>query len=129
MFYNFFFQAEDGIRDYKVTGVQTCALPICFRLRLRCRWREEGHLSRERKERKQRDAECNRQHSHDRPPLMATRVRRCGSFRTDYRLRTAERSPDPGVAHKTMRTYRHSWRPKRLNHNLWPQVCSLLSGW
>src|SRR5256885_4422831 len=26
----FFFQAEDGIRDYKVTGVQTCALPISF---------------------------------------------------------------------------------------------------
>src|SRR2546426_10667720 len=26
----FFFQAEDGIRDYKVTGVQTCALPICM---------------------------------------------------------------------------------------------------
>src|SRR5256885_13044595 len=25
-----FYQAEDGIRDYKVTGVQTCALPICF---------------------------------------------------------------------------------------------------
>src|SRR5256885_17013617 len=24
----FFFQAEDGIRDYKVTGVQTCALPV-----------------------------------------------------------------------------------------------------
>src|SRR5256885_3839921 len=24
----FFFQAEDGIRGYKVTGVQTCALPI-----------------------------------------------------------------------------------------------------
>src|SRR5688500_20166708 len=28
MFAFFFFQAEDGIRDYKVTGVQTCALPI-----------------------------------------------------------------------------------------------------
>src|SRR2546426_12773226 len=27
----FFFQAEDGIRDYKVTGVQTCALPISAR--------------------------------------------------------------------------------------------------
>src|SRR6266566_7328831 len=27
-FFCFFFQAEDGIRDYKVTGVQTCALPI-----------------------------------------------------------------------------------------------------
>src|SRR5438874_8355706 len=25
----FFFQAEDGIRDLYVTGVQTCALPIC----------------------------------------------------------------------------------------------------
>src|SRR5260221_10889456 len=27
----FFFQAEDGIRDHCVTGVQTCALPICRR--------------------------------------------------------------------------------------------------
>src|SRR5205809_7162925 len=27
----FFFQAEDGIRDVAVTGVQTCALPICHR--------------------------------------------------------------------------------------------------
>src|SRR5205807_3116076 len=33
----FFFQAEDGIRDYKVTGVQTCALPIYV---------EPGHLHR-----------------------------------------------------------------------------------
>src|SRR5262249_58857443 len=29
----FFFQAEDGIRDWSVTGVQTCALPICLRRR------------------------------------------------------------------------------------------------
>src|SRR5215471_19745451 len=28
MFFFFFFQAEDGIRDLYVTGVQTCALPI-----------------------------------------------------------------------------------------------------
>src|SRR5260370_8763680 len=28
MFFVFFFQAEDGIRDSSVTGVQTCALPI-----------------------------------------------------------------------------------------------------
>src|SRR5205085_7777996 len=28
MFFFFFFQAEDGIRDLTVTGVQTCALPI-----------------------------------------------------------------------------------------------------
>ena len=31
-----FFQAEDGIRDSSVTGVQTCALPICM---LWCMWR------------------------------------------------------------------------------------------
>src|SRR5258706_11222475 len=29
----FFFQAEDGIRDWSVTGVQTCALPISSRRR------------------------------------------------------------------------------------------------
>src|SRR5690606_40197530 len=29
-FFFFFFQAEDGIRDFHVTGVQTCALPILF---------------------------------------------------------------------------------------------------
>src|SRR5690554_7121260 len=29
-FFFFFFQAEDGIRDADVTGVQTCALPISF---------------------------------------------------------------------------------------------------
>src|SRR5699024_11908381 len=39
----FFFQAEDGIRDRNVTGVQTCALPICrpgpdFPLWLSARW-------------------------------------------------------------------------------------------
>src|SRR5436189_3365433 len=28
VFFFFFFQAEDGIRDTSVTGVQTCALPI-----------------------------------------------------------------------------------------------------
>src|SRR5260370_18021119 len=30
IFFFFFFQAEDGIRDSSVTGVQTCALPICI---------------------------------------------------------------------------------------------------
>src|SRR5205085_3421935 len=32
-FFFFFFQAEDGIRDLTVTGVQTCALPILLRRR------------------------------------------------------------------------------------------------
>src|SRR5690606_40634295 len=31
LFFFFFFQAEDGIRDFHVTGVQTCALPIYHR--------------------------------------------------------------------------------------------------
>src|SRR5690606_40641867 len=30
--YVFFFQAEDGIRDFHVTGVQTCALPISLEI-------------------------------------------------------------------------------------------------
>src|SRR5205085_8741408 len=32
IFFFFFFQAEDGIRDLTVTGVQTCALPIWMTL-------------------------------------------------------------------------------------------------
>src|SRR5699024_11497403 len=35
----FFFQAEDGIRDRNVTGVQTCALPIYTARWLACSWR------------------------------------------------------------------------------------------
>src|SRR2546429_6674513 len=31
LFFFFFFQAEDGIRDVAVTGVQTCALPISLK--------------------------------------------------------------------------------------------------
>src|SRR5207249_5138877 len=31
-YFFFFFQAEDGIRDRNVTGVQTCALPISTRI-------------------------------------------------------------------------------------------------
>src|SRR5699024_11850286 len=39
----FFFQAEDGIRDRNVTGVQTCALPIYA-------WKEAAHFLKEAKE-------------------------------------------------------------------------------
>src|SRR5215213_10620889 len=42
LFFFFFFQAEDGIRDWSVTGVQTCALPISARTQRR-RLRAEGH--------------------------------------------------------------------------------------
>src|SRR2546429_2823545 len=40
----FFFQAEDGIRDVAVTGVQTCALPISSAARARRRPREHRDL-------------------------------------------------------------------------------------
>src|SRR5207247_7419851 len=39
----FFFQAEDGIRDPLVTGVQTCALPILLALLLGERLVEDAH--------------------------------------------------------------------------------------
>src|SRR5699024_7617988 len=43
--YFFFFQAEDGIRDRNVTGVQTCALPICSGVLLRAHVGDAGaHL-------------------------------------------------------------------------------------
>src|SRR2546422_5755754 len=47
-FFFFFFQAEDGIRDVAVTGVQTCALPIYARDgRGRRTRRVRGELSRD----------------------------------------------------------------------------------
>src|SRR5699024_11462186 len=41
LFVYFFFQAEDGIRDRNVTGVQTCALPIWLGMR----WRGETRVA------------------------------------------------------------------------------------
>src|SRR5690348_18014731 len=42
----FFFQAEDGIRDGRVTGVQTCALPILLPLFFRWFFRLDSDLRR-----------------------------------------------------------------------------------
>src|SRR5260370_21438261 len=42
----FFFQAEDGIRDSSVTGVQTCALPISVSEVARRRWRHRARRGR-----------------------------------------------------------------------------------
>src|SRR2546427_2414540 len=41
----FFFQAEDGIRDLTVTGVQTCALPIYYHIRGRAHGGRKLHRS------------------------------------------------------------------------------------
>src|SRR5260370_6662173 len=45
----FFFQAEDGIRDSSVTGVQTCALPIFFSPKRPCRRKRSCRHSRRRR--------------------------------------------------------------------------------
>src|SRR2546430_12957507 len=65
----FFFQAEDGIRDLTVTGVQTCALPICVQLRAWSHW-------------------------HDATPSTAS----CGMWRQHYRRHAAsERTADEAL--------------------------------
>src|SRR2546427_10489026 len=50
MFFFFFFQAEDGIRDLTVTGVQTCALPISPDQRLEIAAGEIGPADRTREQ-------------------------------------------------------------------------------
>src|SRR5256885_5441841 len=54
----FFFQAEDGIRDYKVTGVQTCALPIYVGTDIAA---IDGREAEARRERKRKLREIRRQ--------------------------------------------------------------------
>src|SRR5690348_17789176 len=83
----FFFQAEDGIRDGRVTGVQTCALPICGGPRRhaqvpdhshRAELREPGALGQGRSEERRVGKECRswrspaqskKKHSRSAPPL------------------------------------------------------------
>src|SRR5438046_3640796 len=47
-FFFFFFQAEDGIRDWSVTVVQTCALPISILERMSDERRRDAALAKER---------------------------------------------------------------------------------
>src|SRR2546430_11091933 len=67
VFFFFFFQAEDGIRDLTVTGVQTCALPICTGSRRRA--------ARRRCPTDPRPCPCLRSGCPDRPPLKKPRQR------------------------------------------------------
>src|SRR2546430_3831556 len=53
----FFFQAEDGIRDLTVTGVQTCALPIC---KASMRARPDGRINSETSRKRQASTACPR---------------------------------------------------------------------
>src|SRR5438046_5759275 len=51
----FFFQAEDGIRDWSVTGVQTCALPISALDQERHAPEDKTQGDRDQDDRRQRD--------------------------------------------------------------------------
>src|SRR5438093_13449125 len=83
----FFFQAEDGIRDWSVTGVQTCALPICRDHAPACRLRR-GAASpardHDRDRGRGREDRIQRRHD-DRAPA---RLHSCGR---DRRARSEER--------------------------------------
>src|SRR5256885_4290317 len=69
----FFFQAEDGIRDYKVTGVQTCALPIFCGAKVEWLARAHPHADRD-------DVESARHAAHHRG-LFSARARGDGKAR------------------------------------------------
>src|SRR5690606_40985908 len=70
---NFFCQAEDGIRDFHVTGVQTCALPIFtwsghfFGLRILWRWKRGSP--------RRSGTDCNELLTHPLPSQEAHTVR------------------------------------------------------
>src|SRR5258706_11847280 len=70
-FFFFFFQAEDGIRDWSVTGVQTCALPI---------WAL----------RPSRKATIDTRNTHPFPGRLLSRSRQLGSSRK-HQVRSEER--------------------------------------
>src|SRR5256886_5718376 len=78
----FFFQAEDGIRDLTVTGVQTCALPISPR---RARWaqaRAPPHLVRHARAGARARAPLQEErHSRRRRARQVSPARRCGGVR------------------------------------------------
>src|SRR5688500_20129592 len=108
MFYFFFFQAEDGIRDYKVTGVQTCALPICGRRRGRsarhqpdrdrCRGRPDAarpaqllrRAAQTRSEERRVGKECRSRGWPDRQKKKKSRKDREGTGETQGRRRQCE---------------------------------------
>src|SRR5207253_4872685 len=73
----FFFQAEDGIRDGHVTGVQTCALPIC-------------ESRREEREGRNAVQEARTGHRRNRAPSEARRVEE-SARRADQASRSEER--------------------------------------
>src|SRR5436309_6637504 len=96
IFFFFFFQAEDGIRDFHVTGVQTCALPISLRRRNRRSCHRRGCRGPPRGEPRPREWPCpNRSLRTSRPPcagaVPSAGRASAGSGRDDALFRSEER--------------------------------------
>src|SRR5256886_9613102 len=91
----FFFQAEDGIRDLTVTGVQTCALPIYHVLAIGQHRRAVGRVG-------DTDRAVRAGHQSGR-----TRAGRIGGAPRDIRSRPADRSEERRVGKEG----RSRWSP------------------
>src|SRR5256884_1102830 len=101
-FFFFFFQAEDGIRDVAVTGVQTCALPISLTV---CHWQTV----------KAREAEVHA------IGASADEARHTGSL-DSMPLLVVSRDPEKGAAPGLIRSEEHTSELQSRLH----LVCRLL---
>src|SRR2546430_9002097 len=91
-FFFFFFQAEDGIRDLTVTGVQTCALPIFVNFAVAKRSGDRG-------------GEC---------PRLLTRCAKCHgavNHHTDGPARHDEQDSDRSEERRVGKECRSRWSP------------------
>src|SRR5436305_7185898 len=99
----FFFQAEDGIRDADVTGVQTCALPICG---------QGVGLVRELARRMDRGRRPDRGVAARRGSGLAGQLDRGGAARSRHRAPAARRSEERRVGEEG-RMWWWAWGSKR----------------
>src|SRR6266404_1826340 len=97
MYFFFFFQAEDGIRDKLVTGVQTCALPISAAgLRRAPRGMRVGlHVPAE--------EPAARPRGRQRAVATSGRPRRCSTYQRDRARRGVRRTPVPPGPRESLR--------------------------
>src|SRR3989454_11030730 len=113
----FFFQAEDGIRDYKVTGVQTCALPIS--LERREPLERDGSPVREADAERGSGARAGGTRGREAPSARRTRLRLSLFARPAVRVAhdVGTRSPSPGDCSVQRRS-----NPARLTTGILEQV-------
>src|SRR2546429_8338312 len=114
----FFFQAEDGIRDVAVTGVQTCALPICNNPWLAC---HQGQIRHWKVHLLQRCRQTHPKAAVERPRADSAGYSRYGSRSTmgsgSPRTRCSSGSESQWLCHRRLDWRRRLVFPKRLPAN------------